>query len=216
MRLVPVTPPANEPLSAEDVRARLNIGTEISDDVLDAFVSSARQVLDGVDGYLGRALVTQTWKLLLPCFPHHWHCDGAVIMIPLPPLQDINSISYVDNTGASVIIDPADYRIVQGPRPYVVPVYGKSWPPARWQSDAVEIEFVAGYGDEGTDVPEPIRCAIALSVSQLRSLSTRDQNVMVDSVIGVGSKTYATGRDGGADALGPAAMMLVSTYRVLA
>jgi uncharacterized phiE125 gp8 family phage protein len=216
MRLVLVTAPEHEPLSADEVRARLNIGTEISDDVLDAFIATARMQLDGVDGYLGRALVTQTWKLVLPCFPHHWHCDGAAIMIPLPPLQDINSISYVDNSGASVIVDPAEYRTVQGPRPYIVPAYGKTWPSARWQSDAVEIEFVAGYGDQGSNIPEPIRSAIALSVSQLRSLSTRDQNVMVENVVGVGSKTYAVGRDGGADSLGPAAMMLVSTYRVLA
>ena len=203
--------------SPQTKRVRVSISVrDISDEVLDAFITSARMGIDGADGYLGRSLITQTWKLVLPSFPYHWHCDGAVIEIPLPPLQDINSISYVDNTGSSVLVDPATYRIVPGRRPYVVPAYGKTWPSPRLQGDAVEIEFVAGYGDNSDDVPAPIRSAIALSVSQLRSLSTRDQNVMVDSVTGVGSTTYATGRDAGADSLGPAAMSLLSTYRIIA
>ena len=38
MRLVLVTPPENEILTAEEARARLNIGPEVSDDVLDSVV----------------------------------------------------------------------------------------------------------------------------------------------------------------------------------
>ncbi|MEH2476243.1 putative phiE125 gp8 family phage protein [Nitrobacteraceae bacterium AZCC 2161] len=217
MRLTLIQSPNAEPLTADEVRERLNIGSEVTDAALESFIASSRLGLDGVDGYLGRALITQTWRGTLDGFPSyydHHHC-GHAIVIPLPPLQSINSITYVDGSGATQTIEDGDYQIVPGPRPYIVPAYGKSWPPARFQRDAVEIEFVAGYGDNGSDVPEPIRCAIALQVSQFRSLSSRDQNVMIDNVVGVGSKTYTTGRDGGADALTAAAMALVSSYRVL-
>jgi uncharacterized phiE125 gp8 family phage protein len=57
MRLVLVDGPAVEPLTAAEARARLNIGAEVTDDVLNAYIMAARQKIDGVDGYLGRALI---------------------------------------------------------------------------------------------------------------------------------------------------------------
>ena len=58
MRLIPTMPPAVEPLTADEVRARLNIGASVSDEVLNAYITAARMRVDGADGYLGRALVT--------------------------------------------------------------------------------------------------------------------------------------------------------------
>ena len=69
MSLVLVEPPDVEPLTTAEVRARLNIGTELTDTVVDALVSASRQMIDGPDGWLGRALNTQTWNLVLDRFP---------------------------------------------------------------------------------------------------------------------------------------------------
>jgi uncharacterized phiE125 gp8 family phage protein len=210
LRLVEVAAPAAEPLSVAEVRARLGIGAELTDDTLTAFIKSARQTIDGADGWLGRALITQTWKLVGPHFPFE------PIKLPLPPYQSIVSLKYVDPNGVQQTMDPSLYQVQAGGRSYLLPAYGTYWPSARWQDGAVEITFKAGYGDAGSSVPEPIRQAIVLMVSHMRSLSSRDQSVMADNVVGVSSKTYATGRDAGADLLTAAAQSLLSTYQVYA
>ena len=209
MRLVLIDPPASEPLTVEEARSRLNIGSEVSDQTMESLISAARQQIDGADGWLGRALVTQTWCGSLEGFL----CSE--IRIPLPPLQDIISIQYVDEAGATQELDSSDYQIVQGRRPYIVPAFDKSWPVARCQPDAVQIEFVAGYGDEPNDVPEPIRSAIALTVSNLRSLTA--QNLFLSSVTvdGIQTKSYVVGGNAAA-AIDAAVCSLLSTYRIFA
>jgi hypothetical protein len=77
------------------------------------------------------------------------------------------------------------------------------------------IEFVAGYGDNPEDVPEPIRSAIALQASALRSLTERNLFLSQDTVDGVGTKQYIVGGNAGA-AIDTAVAALLSTYRVFA
>lgn len=209
MRLVLVTPPALEPLSAADLKLRLNIGSEMSDEMADALIKAARQMIDGRDGWLGRAFITQTWQGMLDGFP------SGCICIPLPPLQDVSVVRYIDSAGAQQELDSSDFQIVQGARPYIVPAFGRSWPTTRCAADAVMIEFLAGYGDNPEDVPEPVRSALALQASALRSLSERNLFLSRDTVDGVGSKQYIVGGNAGA-AIDAAVAVLLSTYRVFA
>jgi hypothetical protein len=229
MRLVLVTAPTVEPLTAAEARARLNIGSEVTDEVLDGLIKAARQMIDGGQGWLGRALITQTWRLMLDHFPGygccpglgfgHGHCHednwdgGAQIRIPLPPLQSIASVSYVDRDGVTQTIPANDYVKLSGEPAAIVPAYGKSWPVTRYQPDAVTVEFVCGYGAAGSNVDEPIRSAIALQVNQLRSLTARNLFVSSETEDGIGSTTYVVGGNAGA-AVDQAVQCLLSTYRV--
>jgi uncharacterized phiE125 gp8 family phage protein len=209
MRLVQIEPPGVEPLTAEEAKTRLNIGSEVSDETMDSLIAAARQQLDGRDGWLGRALITQTWRASLDGFP----CDE--IRMPLPPLQDILSVRYIDASGDMQELDTSGYQVVQGARPSIVPAFGKSWPVTRCQTDAVQIEFVAGYGDDPADVPEPIRSAIALTVSNLRSLTA--QNLFLSSVAveGIETRSFVVGGNAAA-AIDAAVCSLLSTYQVYA
>lgn len=211
MRLVLVDAPAVEPLDATEVRDRLGgIPASVSDETLDAFIKAARETLDGPDSYLERALIAQTWKLLL---------DGGFpsepIRIPLPPLISIVAVRYVDAAGIVQTVPEEHYQVLEGARPQLCPAFGFSWPATRCQLSAVEIEFVAGYGDAPEDVPEPIRSAIALQVSHLRSLSAQNLFISQDTVDGVGSKQYIVGGNAGA-AIHDAVRGLVSFYKVFA
>jgi uncharacterized phiE125 gp8 family phage protein len=206
MRLVLVEPPAFEPLTAEEAKARLNIGDEVSDEVMDALITAARQQIDGAEGWLGRALITQAWRGTLDRFPC-WEMN-----IPLPPLQDVLAINYIDGTGAQIEFPDSDYQIVPGRRPYITPAFGKTWPATRCQSDAVSIDFVVGYGEPG-DVPEPIRSAIALTASNIRSLSARNLFISASSTEGVGSTQYVVGPNA-AQAIDTTVAALLSGYRI--
>lgn len=207
MRLELVTAPTVEPLTAAEAKARLGIDAEVADATMESFIKAARQTIDGRDGWLGRALNTQIWKLLLPGFP----CEP--IRVPLPPLISVGSVKYYDLAGDLQSVEASDYRILAGARPEIVST--GSWPSAACRTDAVEITFTAGYGAAGSDVPEPIRSAIALMVSNLRSMSARNLFVSQEVEEGIGSTSYVVGGNAGA-AINAAVNALLSTYRVFA
>lgn len=121
---------------------------------------TAETMLDGEAGWLGRALLTQTWDLVLDWFP-------ACIEIPLPPLQSVSSIAYVDGDGATQTLSSSVYQVIdQGlwKPSLIVEAYQQSWPTTRDQPQAVTVTFVAGYG-AASAVPAPIKSAIKLMVS---------------------------------------------------
>jgi uncharacterized phiE125 gp8 family phage protein len=208
MRLVLVSGPAVEPLTAAEAKERLNIGDEVSDAVMDAYIMASRQRIDGADGYLGRALITQTWQGRDDTFPTD---DNGRIYIPLPPLQTV-TVSYLGSTGSSVaLVEGVDYQLVQAQRPYILPL--SSWPSVTG-IDGVTIEFVAGYGDAGTDVPEPIRTAIALGAGHLRTMSMRNLTVTMEQEEGIGQTRYGVTAEI-FTVLDSTVQSLLSTYRIV-
>jgi uncharacterized phiE125 gp8 family phage protein len=170
MPLTLVTPPVGEPISLADARSHLRLDAtgnppaHPDDALVTALITTARQHLDGPSGILGRALMTQTWRLDLPAFP----TGETPILLPLPPLQSIVSIVYRDADGvlttmAATLYETARTDWGQG---LVRPVYGEVWPTARDQPDAVSITFVAGYGGASA-VPAPLVAAMKLHIGLL-------------------------------------------------
>jgi hypothetical protein len=106
-------------------------------------------MFDGADGWLKRALRTQDWILVLPSFYAGMNCYGHIVL-PLPPLQTVTAIKYLDADGNEQTISTSVYRVVNnGTEPSVVMlVGGQYWPTHGCYPDAVRIEFTAGYGDE--------------------------------------------------------------------
>lgn len=139
-------------LSLEETMLHLRAVTgDIQQNLISDVVDAATQGIDGGNGWLGRALLTQTWKLTLDGFP----CDR--ITIPLPPLQSITSIKYLDSDGVQQTWNSANYRVVNADPAYVEPVTGQSWPTTACKDASVEVQFVCGYGDKPKDIPALIR-----------------------------------------------------------
>lgn len=207
MTLILITPPAAEPLTAAEAKARLGIGSEITDAVMDALIKAARQTIENQ----GLALITQTWDYITGEFPSEG--DYQQIYLPLSPVQSITSVSYVDGSGDTQTVAGADYYLAKDLRPYVAAAYGVTWPTARAQANALTVSFVAGYGATGASVPEPIRNAIALKVRGLLAGLARDPTLTEESVDGVGSQRW-TLSEAGQRAFDRAADALLSEYRV--
>lgn len=159
--------PTAHPVTLAQARAQLRLDSEGSpaahadDDLIQSLIATATMHIDGKDGWLGRALITQTWDMVLDAFPDEY------ITIPLPPLQQVESITYTDGNGDQQTWDAGNYIISQKSPARVYPAYGKCFPSARCQPGAVRVRFVAGYGDEGSDVPEPIQQWLLMKVAQL-------------------------------------------------
>lgn len=162
MRLRLITPPAETPLTLAEVKSQVRETTTDRDAELTAMLATATTQLDGRAGELGRALVTQTWEMLLDGFP----C-GDSIQIPLPPLQSVTSITYVDADGATQTLATSVYGVDPTCEPGEVHLkYDQEWPETRDERNAVTIRFVAGYG-LAASVPENIKSAMKLHIADL-------------------------------------------------
>lgn len=163
--LVLIQGPMDPVVSLETAKRHLRVDTSADDDRIRGLVEAATHRLDGRDGLLGRALNPQTWELQTPCWP------ARRIVLALPPLIGVTSVSYLDETGTETTLDASLYRVINtgGIESYIMPAIGATWPNvASDQPDAVRVRFDAGYQNLGSPsdnaVPGPIRQAILLMV----------------------------------------------------
>jgi hypothetical protein len=163
-----IVEPAVLPLSLDEVKAQLRVTTNDENDLISSYIKAATDFIEGEWGFLGRALVTQTWRLTLDAFPAstssvtYAYCGpmfgGGVagqIKIPLPPLQSIVQIAYDDANGDAQIIDPANYFVDSASEPgWVVPAGNMSWPSTLNAINTVRVDFVAGYPPDSSSPPD--------------------------------------------------------------
>lgn len=163
MRLALITAPAETPISIEEAKDHLRDVPDADDDQVTAMIAAATAGLDGRSGSLGRALCTQTWQTFLDRFP----CDSEDILLPLPPLRSVTSVTYVDSNGDIQTLATTVYGVDTSSEPAAIFLkYGQSWPATRRERKAITIQFEAGYG-AAADVPAPIKSAILLMVGDL-------------------------------------------------
>lgn len=160
-----VTPPAAEPVELAVAKAHLRVDHTTDDADIERKVSAARR---WAENFLGRALITQTWRLTLDAFP----LDGSPIELPLPPLQSVTHVKYRATDGTLTTWSPASY-VVNAPagptagRGRLYPAYGEMYPTPQDCPSAVEIEFVCGYGDEPEHIPAEVAAGIQLRLGDL-------------------------------------------------
>lgn len=157
MSIKRTTDAAAEPISTAEAKTHLRVTSSDDDTYIGTLIKVARK---NVEQYLSRALITQTWTWKLDAFPSEFE-------VPYAPLQSVTSIQYLDTGGSSQTLDSSVYTVDANSEPgRIVEAYSQSWPATRDVIDAVTVTYVAGYGDAGSDVPEPIRQAILILVSQ--------------------------------------------------
>ena len=169
--------PASYPISLAEAKQNIRRPDSEEDAFWLGLIAEATDVFDGKDGRLRRALITQTWQLTLPCFT-------SDIRLPLPPIQSVERVAYMDGDGVEQVLDSAEYRLAGE---FLDPV--SSWPSAAVRRDAVRIDFVAGYGD-WSDVPEGIRKLLQAWVAYL-DRNRGDENVAEPQIIASLTRQYS-------------------------
>lgn len=169
MKLVLKTAPAREPVYVSDVQihCRLDSTDPTENSLLEALITAARSHVEMITG---RALITQTWQLLLD----EWPATDR-IMLPKPPLQSVAAVTYVDSDDTTNTLDASTYDLelahsvppVLNPyvsNGYLVLGYGEDWPSDTLRPAApITVEFVCGYG-EAEAVPVAMKQAMLLLV----------------------------------------------------
>lgn len=153
-----ITPPVEEPISLAEARAHLRLDDGVEDSIVNALIAFAREA---TEKHLRRALVTQTLREYIDEWPNRNHrLRGRGVLLPRCPVQSIVHVKYVASDGTLTTIAEGEYELDNVEEPNgVYPAYGLSWPTPRAKINAIQIEFVAGYG-AAEDVPEGIKRAM--------------------------------------------------------
>lgn len=150
--------PSELPVSIDDARRYCDYEDNDRNDQFDAWIRAATQQ---VERDCEVALITQTCKLYLPCFP----CS---IEIAKPPVSAVSSISYVDTAGSTQTLSTSVYQSNLKRTPArITEAYGQVFPSTQWGTEnAVTVTFVAGYG-AASAVPPMFKEAIKVRVKRL-------------------------------------------------
>lgn len=159
MALKLYTEPTVEPVSLAEAKLHLRVDETADDDVIRNLIIAARKDIETLSMH---ALITQTWDLYLDSFP--WESE---IYLPMPPVQSVTGVYYTpDSTGVEATFTSTYYRTdIYGYPPKVVLKSSYSWPGDELiEVNGVKVRFVAGFGDEPSDVDQRLRQAVLLLV----------------------------------------------------
>jgi uncharacterized phiE125 gp8 family phage protein len=159
MPFVLVAPPAAEPLTPAEVENHLRLEAGADPVKVNSLILAARQHVERVTS---RALVEQSWELVLDRFP-----ACRAIRLAKGELRSVASLKYLDGDGVEQPLDAAVYQVDTARVPgRVVLASGASWPATSDRINAVRVRFVAGFGAAAA-VPEPIKAAMLLLIGHL-------------------------------------------------
>lgn len=171
------TDPAIEPVTAEELDAHLRgDGVLASNEgsFLDSLITAAREY---VEEFTRRALITQSYTLVMDAWPSvrndnlgWWDGvrEGSISMgqqgyveLPISPLQSVTSVTTYDDDNSSTVFSSSNYFVDTNAIPgQLILNTGTVWPVFTRTRNGIEIEYVAGYGDNATDVPGALRIAV--------------------------------------------------------
>lgn len=175
MPLQQLLPPDDEPVTLAEAKLHLRVIDTAEDSLITLLIGAARRY---AEAYTGRSIITQRWRLVLDSFPgpsltgipfgRPYGLPGHAVLLERGPVTKIDSIEYTAMDGTSQVMPAADYASdFSGPVARITPVFGKIWPITLPQIGAVRVNYTAGYGGDGEDVPEGIRHWILMRVGTL-------------------------------------------------
>ena len=134
--------------SLAEAKAHLRLDGDAEDSLIGALIAAARV---SVETETRRALIAQSWRAFVEAWPE----DG--VTLPVVPALSVEAVRAIDAEGEATVLDEDDYEFDPADCSVTIdPVAG---------AVRYEIDFTAGYGSSGVDVPQPLRQAIRLLVT---------------------------------------------------
>lgn len=152
-----LSPPSGEPLTLAEAKLHLRVDADITEDdsLITALIVTARQQ---AEHRTGRALLTQQWRYSVDAFT----VDS--LELPLPKLQSVQAVSYLDNNGVRQTLANPEYDVITDELVgRIIPAYGKSWPSCREHPGSVRVDYTCGFG-AAADVPQSIKAWMLLAI----------------------------------------------------
>jgi uncharacterized phiE125 gp8 family phage protein len=180
MGVLVVTPPASPLVDIDTLRAHLKVDDTFEDALIGVYAGAVAGTMDGPGGDLGRSFGAQVLKVTYDAF-------AASLEIPFPPLRQVDWVKYLDDDGAEQTLSTDVYEVVPFEDRHVVQLKpSQLWPCIPQRSDAVSIQFQAGYAT----LPARYAAAVLLMVHDL--YTNRSTQVIADAAQMVKSDTVQT------------------------
>lgn len=172
--------PTVEPVTTEQLDSHLRgdgVLASEEGDLLDTLITAAREY---VEEFTRRALITQSWTLVMDTWPGNSNGDGLgwwdgvregsitmgapnFVELPMGPLISITSVTTYDDDNTPTVFSSSNYFADTNATPgQIILNTGTVWPVFTRTRNGIEIEYVAGYGAAATDVPAPLRQAVKM------------------------------------------------------
>lgn len=146
--------PAAEPLTRAEAKAWLRIDHDAEDTLIDALVSAARRL---VEVETGRALMEQTWRFALDCWPLR-----GIIPTPVSPVREIVSATVAAADGTPLALPAGALTLMSDRAPALLRVDHSLVVAPILPHGGIVITITAGYGPDAGDVPADLVQAVRL------------------------------------------------------
>jgi uncharacterized phiE125 gp8 family phage protein len=147
--------PALEPVTLAEAKAWLRVEHDDDDAAIGALAAGARL---HVEARTRRALIAQTWRLVLD----RWPASGRLAIRPAP-VRTLDAVRVYDGEGVAHTLDRQGFVLDVAASALTFPPFALAQPGR--SAAGIEIDVTAGYGDAADDVPEPLRQAILMLVA---------------------------------------------------
>lgn len=143
MSLKIIVEPTVEPISLEEARTHLGLIVYDSDGhphdaMVQGFISAARSY---AEEWTGLSLAVKSYELALDIFP-----EVDEIELPMAPIIDITSVTYIDEDLNTQVLDVVDYVLDNYQRPgWLLPAVDFDWPATGSVINAVRVRYRAGF-----------------------------------------------------------------------
>ncbi|MCB1447692.1 MAG: head-tail connector protein [Rhizobiaceae bacterium] len=152
-----ITPPEAEPITLGEFKAHLRIDDGDEDALLADLARAAR---DHLERMTGLALINQGWRLFLDDWP-----ESGTIDLVRGPVTAIDAVRFYDEAGEAVEMPLAGHVLDGARRPARLWIRGR--PDPRRAINGIEVDFTAGFGESGADVPDTLRRALLLHAAHM-------------------------------------------------
>jgi uncharacterized phiE125 gp8 family phage protein len=152
-----ITPPDAEPISLAELKAHLRVDGDGEDALLASLIRTARGHLERTTGL---ALISQGWRLYLDCWP-----ETGAVDIARGPVRSLDAVRAFDEFGEESEI-PLAGHVLDGVRQPARLWLGIG-PVSRRAINGVEVDFTAGFGEAGEDVPDMLKRAMLIHAAHM-------------------------------------------------
>jgi uncharacterized phiE125 gp8 family phage protein len=150
------TDPSNEPVTLAEAKTRLKIDNDDENTDITFMIQAAREA---VEQRTNRSLITQSRTMKMDYFP-----GSDTITLLNGPIQSVTSVKYYNTSEVLTTMSASDYWVDLYADRLIIK---NSWPSVYDMPNAVEIIYVAGYGDNASDIPGPLKNAIYMTLAHI-------------------------------------------------
>jgi hypothetical protein len=184
MPLSLIAPPSVEPVSLAQATAQCRVVDAAENAIFNGLITAARQYAERITG---RAFINQTWQQSFDRFPPMVRFGpgsgmrredftdgeyglGRAILLFKAPLVSVTQIQYLDNTNTLQTLASSTYTVDPAAVPGVITesytgTVLNQWPDTFGVRNAVTVQYLAGYGASGSNVPVDLQQALLLIIA---------------------------------------------------